>query len=92
MTLLMQTISFLLCFKSIPQTEGHTDVISQRRDGAMLHTDVVSLQGTAIAPVYACGNHQLEGYFLIDALVLQSEDDLFRSLGVRDFFSAFRPA
>ena len=54
-------------------------------DGALLPVDITPLQGAALAPAHARGDHQLEVGLILDALVLQGGDDLSYRLRVRDF-------
>ena len=54
-------------------------------DGALFPVDVASLQGAALAPAHARGDHQLEVGLILDTLVLQSGDDFSHSLRVSNF-------
>lgn len=63
----------------------HLHCVPADMDGAMLPVDVAPLQGAALAPAHACGDHQLEVGLILDALVLQGGDDLSYGLRVRDF-------
>ena len=69
----------------------HLYRVSADVDGAMLPVDVAPLQGAALAPAHACGDHQLEVGLILDALVLQSGDDLPHRLRVRDFLLCLSP-
>lgn len=63
----------------------HLHCVPADVDGALLPVDIAPLQGAALAPAHACGDHQLEVGLILDALVLQGGDDLSHSLRVSDF-------
>ena len=63
----------------------HLHRIPANVDGALLPVDVAPLQGAALAAAHARGDHQLEISLILDALVLQSGDDLSHSLRVSNF-------